>query len=238
MNSIQKTARMTGLLYFIYILLTIATSIFGYAPLIVFGDATTTAVYIKSHEWQFRIGFMGDLVAALLFLMTAWGLYVILKPVNKNLALLFLALNISGVAIQSINLLNLFAPLLLFHATDFLKVFESGQVEALAMLFLNLHKNGFMIAQIFYGTWVFPLGYLVYRSGFLPKWLGVLLMVECFTWLAYFFQFFFFPAFTAVTYLSFPLGFLAEFSLTLWLLIKGVNVTAWDLRANNLADGK
>jgi hypothetical protein len=79
-----------------------------------------------------------------------------------------------------------------------------------------------MIAQIFYGAWLFPLGYLIYKSGFLPRLLGILVLADFVCWLAYFFQYFLFPNFTVITYLSFPVGFLAEFGLALWLLIIGV----------------
>jgi hypothetical protein len=79
-----------------------------------------------------------------------------------------------------------------------------------------------MIAQIFYGAWLFPLGYLVLKSGFLPRILGFMLMIHCAAWLMTFLQFFLFPGFDAITYVSYPLGFIAEFGLTLWLLIMGV----------------
>jgi hypothetical protein len=222
MNSTQKTARMAGFLYFIYIVIHIAADVIGRSQLIVFGDSATTARNLMTSAWQFQIGIVGDLIAAVLFLLAAWALYALLKPVDKNLALLFLLLNAGGVAVQCLNDLNLFAAALLSSGADYLKVFQVDQLQALAMLFLNLHKNGFMIAQIFYGAWLFPLGYSVFKSGFLPKILGILLMVHCFGWLMRFFQFFLFPDYTVVTYISFPLGFIAEASLSLWLLIKGV----------------
>ena len=156
---------------------------------------------------------------------------MLLKPVNKNIALLFLLLNLGGVAVQCINMLNLFSAVLLLSGADYLKVFQADQLQALAMLFLDLHKNGFMIAQLFYGAWVFPLGYLVFKSGFLPKILGIVLMVHCVGWLMTFLQFFLFPGLDVITYLTYPLGFIAELSLTLWLLIKGVDVEQWEKRA-------
>jgi len=131
-------------------------------------------------------------------------------------------LNLGGVAVQCLNDLFLFAPVLLLNGSGYLKAFQADQLQALVMFFLDMHKNGFMVAQIFYGAWLFPLGYLVYKSGFLPKFLGILVLADFVCWLAYFFQFFLFPTFTVITYLSFPVGFLAEFGLTLWLLIKGV----------------
>jgi hypothetical protein len=168
-GALLAQARMAGLFYLIFIGLSIFTDVVGRSKIILFGDAGATAKNILASEGFFRIGFMSDLLSTVFFLLAAWALYVLLKPVNKNLALLFLLLNLGGVAVQSINLLNLFAPVLLLNGADYLKVFQADQLQALAMLFLNLHKNGFMIAQIFYGAWLFPLGYLVYKSGFFPK---------------------------------------------------------------------
>ena len=223
MNATKNASRIAGLLYLIFILASIFTDVVGRSKIIVFGDAPATAKNIITAEGLFRLGFMSDILSAVFFLLAAWALYVLLKPVDKNFALLFLLLNLGGVAVQCINLLNLFAAILLLNGADYLKAFQTDQLQALAMLFLNLHKNGFMIAQIFYGTWLFPLGYLVFKSGFLPKILGILLLADCFFWLLYFFQFFLFPNFTAITYLSFPIGLIAELSLALWLLIKGID---------------
>ena len=195
MNSINKTARMAGFLYLIYIVTTIVADVFGRSKLIVFGDAAATARNIMASEWQFRIGITGDLVSAVFFLLAAWALYVLLKPVNKDLALLFLLLNLGGVAVYSINLLNQFAAVLLLSGADYLKVFQADQLQALAMFFLNLHKNGYWIAQIFFGAWLFPLGYLVFKSGFLPRILGIVMMIHCVGWLMTSLQFFLFPGF-------------------------------------------
>jgi hypothetical protein len=119
-------------------------------------------------------------------------------------------------------LLNQFAAVLLLSGADYLKVFQADQLQSLAMFFLNLHHNGYWIAQIFFGAWLFPLGYLVFKSGFLPKILGIVLMVHCVGWLMTTLQFFLFPGFHAITYVSYPLGLIAEFGLALWLLIMGV----------------
>jgi hypothetical protein len=138
------------------------------------------------------------------------------------MALLFLLLNLGGVAVYSISLLNQFAAVLLLSGADYLKVFQADQLQSLAMFFLDLHHNGYWIAQIFFGAWLFPLGYLVYKSGFLPKILGIVLMASCTTWTTTSLLYFLYtPGYTALTHISFPLGFIAEFGLTLWLLIKG-----------------
>ena len=218
----KNTARMAGALYFIYIIIHVFADVVGRSKLIVYGDAAATAQNIISSAGQFRIGFISDLLAALLFLLAAWALYVLLKPVNENLALLFLLLNLSGVVIQCVSDLFLMASPMLLSGADYLNVFQVAQLQALALFSLDLYKNGFMIAQLFYGAWLFPLGYLVFKSGFIPRILGILLMVHCVFWLMTFLQFFLFPGFTAITYISYPLGFFAEFGLSLWLMIWGV----------------
>jgi len=217
----NKTARMAGALYLIYIVAHIFADVIGRSKIIDYGDAAATAKNILASAGQFQLGFMLDLFAAVLFLLTAWALYRLLKPVNESLALLFLLLNLGGVVIQCASDLFLPASQLLLGSVDYAKVFQADQLQALAMSFLYLYKNGFMIAQVFYGAWLFPLGYLVFKSGFLPKILGVVLMIHCCTWLMTSLQFFLFPGFTAITYVSWPLGLIAEFGLTAWLLIRG-----------------
>lgn len=216
----MKQARIAGALYLIYIVFTIFADATR-SSLIVAGNAIATANNILASQQQFRIGFVSDILAGVLFLLAAWALYGLLKPVNENIALLFVLLNLAGVAVQCLNMLNMFAAMLLLSGADYLNVFPAEQLQAAALFFLNLHKNGFMIAQFFFGAWLFPLGYLVFKSGFLPKWLGIVLMVECVAWLIYPFQFFLLPALSAISYVSFAVGFFGEFSLALWLLIRG-----------------
>jgi len=221
MNSINKTARMAGFFYFIFMLVTIPSNICR-DSFIVLGDAAATAKNIMASEWLFRLSFVGDLLSAVFFLLAAWALYVLLKSVNKDLALLFLLLNLGGVAVYSINLLNQFAAVLLLSGADYLKVFQADQLQSLAMFFLNLRQNGYWIAQIFFGAWLFPLGYLVYKSGFLPRILGIVMMIHFVGWTMTTLQFFLFPGFGVIIYLTGPLGFISEVGLTLWLLMKGV----------------
>ena len=219
MNSIKKTARMAGFHYFMYFATSIIANMFGR---FIFVDAPVTVNHIIAHESQFRIGFVISLFSVVFFLLAAWYLYVLLKPVNQNLALLFLILNLGGFAIWCFSLLNLFAGLLILSGVDYLKVFQPDQLQVQAMLFINLRKSGAAIAQIPYGIWLFPLGYLVFKSGFLPKVLGILLIADCFGLLIYVFQYFLLPGCEAISYPCFVVSFIAELSLTLWLLIKGV----------------
>lgn len=217
----QTFARTAGALYLIYIVVSILASLTR-SGVIVDGDAAATAENLVASAWPLRLGFVGGLASGVLFLLTAWALYGILKPVNHNLALLFLLLNAAGVAVQCLNELNLLAALLLSSGADSLNGFQAGPLQALTMLFLQLYTNGFWICQIFFGAWLFPSGYLVFKSGFLPRALGVIWMVHGVVWLMTFLQFFLFPGFKAITYVSYPLGFVAEFGLALWLLIVGV----------------
>jgi hypothetical protein len=220
MNSINKNARMAGGLYLIYMVTHIISDVWR-DSFIVPGDAAVTVSNIMAHEGLFTLTAVGDLLAAALFFLAAWALYVLLKPVNKNLALLFLLLNLGSVAIQCSSDLFLFASQLSMNGPDYLNVFQVDQLQSLAMFFLDLREKAFTVAWLFNGAWLFPLGYCVFKSGFLPKFLGIVLMVHCFTWLSTFFQSFLFPGFDAINYVSYPLGFIAEFGLTLWLLVMG-----------------
>jgi hypothetical protein len=220
-QSPRKTARMAGLFYLIFILTTVLAT-YVRSRLIVSGDAAATASNIMGSELFFRIGFVTELVSAVFFLLAAWALYVLLKPVNKNLALLFLLLNLGGVAVECINALNLFAALQFLSGANYLNVFQTGQLQAMAMSSLNSYTSGFIIAQIFFSTWLLPLGYLVYKSRYLPKFLGILLILDFFGNLSWFLQFFLLPDYGILAYPGNAIGFIAEISITLWLLIMGV----------------
>jgi hypothetical protein len=221
MNTNKKTARIAGFLYLIFIILMASANAIGRASIIVEGDAAATAANILAKGMSFRIGIVGDLLSALFFLLTAWALYALLKQVNRNLALLFLLLNLCGVGMQCFSMILLYAALPLVNGGGHLTAFNTDQLDALAMFFVGLYKAGFTGAQLFFGAWTLPLGYLVYKSGFLPKALGVLLMLDFLAVLVWFFQYFFLPSYPAISYPGFAVSFLAEVGLTLWLLIMG-----------------
>ena len=136
-----------------------------------------------------------------------------------------------SVTIGFINKLNQIAALLLLSGADYLTAFTADQFQALVPLFLDLHEVGIMIAYIFWGLWLFPLGYLVFKSGFLPRILGILLMIGWFGYMLDFFTFFLFPDFNATIQPVFQITGIGEFLFPLWLLIKGVNVEEWEKRA-------
>lgn len=223
-SPLARTARTAGLCYLLFVLLLpIATTL--RSPMIVSGDAAATAQKIMANELLFCISFVTELVSALFFVLAAWALYALLKSVNKNLALLFLLLNLCGVVVECVSVLNLSTALTLLSGADYLNVFTAGQLQAQALLQINAYDSGFIIAQLFFGAWLLPLGYLVYRSGFLPRWIGVLLIIDFFSVLIWFLQFFFLPDAAMITYPGLAVSFLAEVSLTGWLLLKGVNTS-------------
>jgi hypothetical protein len=227
-NSIQRSARFAG---FLYLILAICGGFAEFAvrqSMIVPGDAAATVGNILASESVFRLGVVSELIGQAVFILLVLTLYRLLKPVNQNQAVLMVMLVIVAVAITCINMLNQFAALLVLGGADYLAVFSAAQVQALVMYFLNMHEAGYLIAQVFFGLWLLPLGYLIYKSGFIPKIVGVLLMVACFGYLIDVFTFFLIPSFEVVVS---EYTFVGELVLLLWLLIKGVNVEQWERRA-------
>jgi hypothetical protein len=216
-----RMARITGGLYLAYILASVLATMLGQIGL---GAAPQVYQAIVTNEGSFRLGLVVALTSGFLFLMVAWGLYVLLRPVNRNLALLFLLLNAVGVAIAGASMLPLVSAMLQGDAASHMEAFSAAQREGLAYLSINVYKLGFVTAQLFFGMWLFPLGYLVYRSGFLPRFLGVILVLDGVAVLVWFLQALLLPDYPALRYPGLALSFVAEFGLALWLLVKGVKV--------------
>jgi len=150
-----------------------------YVPdtLIVAGDATTTANNIMANELLWRMGIAGSLITQITQILVVLVLYKLLKPVSKNHALLMVVFALVGVPMAMLNTLNRIAALLLLNGADYLKVLGVDQLYAQMMFFLDLNEQGMLIATIFWGLWLFPLGYLVYKSGYFPRILGVWVMM-------------------------------------------------------------
>jgi hypothetical protein len=157
------------------------TGAFGIAivpvTLIVRGDATATAERIRSSEWLFRLGIASELIAATTFIFLVLALYRLFRGVSEEQASLMVTLVLISVPISFLNVLNEIAALVLLSGPDFLLVFGKPQLDALALLFLGLHSQGFGVASIFWGLWLLPLGTLVIRSGFAPRVLGFLVIL-------------------------------------------------------------
>jgi hypothetical protein len=227
----NKTARVVGFLY----LLMAPFGVFGmlYVPsiLIVPGDAAITANNIMASESLFRSAIVSTLMVQIINIFMVLILYKLLKPVNKNHALLMVIFILIGAPIAMLNELNrLIAPLLLSGA-NYLTVFTADQLQALVPLFLDLHEHGITIAGIFWSLWLFPMGYLVFKSGFFPRILGVLLIIAGFGYLIDSFAFFLLPNLYATISQFILFMTYGEFFFPLWLLIKGVNVEQWEKRA-------
>jgi len=216
----NKTARIAGSIYLIPWIFSLVAMMLR-QNLIVPGDAATTANNIMASKSIFSLSIILDLVVQVVFIFLVLLLYKLFKPVNKNQAVLMVVLFLVSVPLAMLNTLNLFAAQLLSSGADMI---SAEQLQALVPLFLDLNEYGIYIAYIFWGLWLFPLGYLAFKSGFLPKILGIYLMISCFGYLIDFVTFFLFPNF-GVSINMFT-GW-AELFMCLWLLIKGVNVEQW-----------
>jgi hypothetical protein len=214
-----RMARIAGGFYLAFVLASVLAGVLGHIGM---GGVGQVYQAIVTDAGAFRLALVVALLSAFLFVMAAWGLYVLLRPVNGQLALLFLLLNAIGVAIQCASMFPLLSALLLGDGASRMQAYSAPQLEGLAFLSINLYKTGFVTAQLFFGTWLFPLGYLVYKSGFLPRFLGVLLMLDGIGVLIWFFQALLLPAHPAISYPAFALGFVAEVGLGLWLVARGV----------------
>jgi Domain of unknown function (DUF4386) len=221
MTSTRNPGRVAGVGY----LLTSIVGFFaiGYVPdkLIVSGNAAATANNIAASETLFRLGIAGELIGMAGFIFVAMALYDLLKGVNQRHASLMVLLIVVSIPIAFLNELNSIAALFLVHGADFLSVFEKPQREALAMLFLKLHGEGFVVAEMFWGLWLFPLAMLVYRSRFLPRFLGVWLALAGFAWVIQSITGILLPQYQNKVYSYSQPAIFGEIAFMLWLVIKG-----------------
>jgi hypothetical protein len=206
----------------------------GYVPskLIVHGNATATANNISASETLFRLGIAGQLIGMAGFIFVALALYDLLKAGNQRHAWLMVLLIVVSIPIAFLNELNSIAAIVLVRGADFLSILEKPQREALAMLFLKLHGQGLVVAEIFWGLWLFPLAMLVYRSRFLPRFLGVWLALAGFAWVILSLTSVLLPQYQdKVNTYSQP-AFFGEIAFMLWLVIKGAKPPALDAAAS------
>ncbi|MEW6364921.1 MAG: DUF4386 domain-containing protein [Acidobacteriota bacterium] len=237
MSSTKKDARIAGVLY----LLLSFPAYFGlmYVPgkLIVRGDAAATAGNILASQSLFLLGVASELISPIIFIFVVLALYKLLKGVDSQHASLMVILVLVQVPIAFLNEVNQIAALVLVRGADFLSVFEKPQREALAMLFLNLHGQGIIVSEIFWGLWLFPFGLLVARSGFLPRILGGWLIINGFAYLMMSATSLFFPQFKDVVFkIAFPALF-GEMAMMLWLLVMGAKPQPQHVPASLSAGG-
>ncbi len=232
MNSPQKIARIAAFVFLIIFLLGMSTELFIRPGMIVPGDAEATVKNIAASEALFRLSLVSDLIRQTLLMLLPLILYKILKPVNKTVAALMVIFYLVCVPISLVNELNHFAVLLLSSGTGYLTAFKADQLNSLVMFFIDLRIYGTFIAQ-FFSFWVLLLGYLVFKSGFLPRILGILLILVGLSYTVSAGLFFLYPAFDTTIFGLFT--FIGESLFYLWLLIKGVNVGKWKKRDISLS---
>jgi hypothetical protein len=231
-TSPQVYARIGGLLYLVIIVAGALGELFVRGTLVVSGDAAATAGRIVASESLWRLGIAGDLVMHLCDVVVMWALYVLLRPVSRNLALLSLLFNLVQTAVLAANKLNLLVPLFLLGDAAYLGAFDTAQLQAWSYIAIKMHDYGFGIGLIFFGFTCLVEGYLIRRSRYLPAILGVLMQIAGACYLVNSFALLLAPALATKLFPAILVPcFIAELALALWLLVKGVNVGEWNRRA-------
>ena len=236
MTSTKNPGRFAGLLYVLASIVGFFAIAYVPSKLIVHGNAGATANNISVHETLFRLGIAGELIGQAAFIFVALALYDLLKGVNRRHASLMVILIVVSIPIAFVNEVNSVAAVVLVRGADSLAVLDKTQREALAMLFLKLHGQGFVVAEMFWGLWLFPLGLLVYRSRFLPRFLGVWLVLAGVAWVILSLSGILLPEAQDKVNTYCQPAIIGEIVFMLWLLIKGAKPTA-DAAASSHAAG-
>ncbi len=232
MNPIKKQARVAGLWYLLLGITAPIGLVYVPAKLIVPGNATATADHLRSSESLLRIGIGSELFHQVIGIFLVLALYRLFKAVNQKYAVLMVIFSLLGLPIIFVNVLNDIAALVLVSGADFLSAFDKRQLDALAYLFVRLHSQGFTVASIFWGLWLFPFGILIIRSGFIPRVLGILLFIAGSAYLASSFTSLVVPRYAhAVGQFAMFLE-IAEVPIIFWLLIWGAKTRALDAPAS------
>src|SRR5438874_12958340 len=225
-------ARMAGGLWWLCIISGMVGFVIG-APLIVANDAAATAANILAKESSFRLGFAADLISGLSYMGVTIFIYCVLKPVSRSLSLLGAFFGLAGVAIGGASWVIHFAPLLLLHGDQYLTAFTTSQLQAMSLAALKLQLQVFPIGMVFFGIQCISIGYLVAQSRFLPRILGVILAIGGACYVIASFANFLAPSFGPhLVPFMMPVALIAEGSLGLWLVVKGVNVQRWNEQAS------
>jgi Domain of unknown function (DUF4386) len=229
-------ARFAGLLYLLIAIVSPFSFFYVRSSIVVPGDATATASHLMASEWLFRMGIVGDSLVFLSEIVLVALLYRLFKPVSPTLALATVFARLAMAVLQGVNLLNYFVVLLLLSGADYLTVFEPAQLHALALLFLTAYADVALIWGTFFGLHLVGLGVLVYKSGYFPRLLGVLLVAAAVGYLTDSFGNFLLPQYDAIyAQIVVVLALAGELLFTLWLLIRGVNVATWEQRVRESA---
>jgi hypothetical protein len=227
-----------------YLLLLVAPLRLVYIPakLFVRGDASATAANIAAHETLFRLGIAADLIAGVVLIFLVLAFYRLFRSTSRFLAALVIGLGgVLPAAINFTNVVHDMAALTIIRGPAYLSVFDKPQRDALAMLFLNLHHQQQIAAEVLWGAWLFPLGLLVYRSGLFPRLagrvIGVWLIVNCFAYLLVSYTGQFYPQYEGQVFNALFPAMLGELLLMLWLVVKGVDVEKWKAKETAVVGG-
>ncbi len=231
MSSTKNPGRFAGLLYVLFSIPGFFAMIYVPSKLILHGNATATANNIAPNETLFRLGIAAQLICQVGFIFVALALYHLLKGVNQRHASLWVILVVVAIPIAFLNELNSIAALVLIRGADFLSLFEKPQRDALAMLFLSLHREGIGVVEMCWGLGFFPLGLLVYRSRFLPRFLGVWLAIDGLAYVIMSLTGILLPQYLDKVFTYSQPAFFGEVAFMLWLSIKGARPPALDATA-------
>jgi Domain of unknown function (DUF4386) len=237
MSSTRNPGRVAGVWY---LLLCVTPLRLIYIPrkLFVPGNATATVNNIAAHEWLFRFGIVADLIGAIILIFLVLAFYRLFKGVDQYLAVLVVILGgVMPALLYFVNIVSDAGALTVVRGADFLSAFDKPQRDALVMLFLGLHAHQVTAAEILWGVWLLPLAMLVYRSRFLPRFLGVWLVINGFAYVILSFTGLLFPQYADKVFLISQPALFGEPALMLWLLIKGARPPALDAAGSSLAAG-
>lgn len=223
-------ARLAGVLYLIIIVFGVFGEAFVRSGLIVPNDAAATAGNIMASEGLFRAGFLADSIMFMSDVAVAVLLYLLLRPVNRTVALIAMFFRLTQTAVIALNLLNYYAAVMLLTGAGYASAFEPAQLNSLSYLFLDLHGHGYDLGLLLFGVHCFLLGWLVFASRYLPKVLGVLMIAASATYLIGSYTKFLSPSHVTAVSPIYVVAFVSEVALCLWLLVKGVSLEQWRLR--------
>ena len=236
MNVDKKTVKTAGILYLIIVIGSILGGVLSEMYIQSHLAGSVAGDFMNMPDWVYRVGFSIYLLVYLSDMATALVLYILLKPVNKGLALLAAFFRFAEAVILGINMLNHYAVFLILSGTVSLAVFNPMQLNGAAQILLDAHRSGYLIGQVFFGVHCFFLGNLLFKSGYFPNVLGVFLIAASFGYLIESFVYFLLPNHETVeavaTWIVALPAFLAELSLTYWLLFKNSDV---EMRYNQIS---
>ena len=220
MNSLNRTARLAGVLYLLLSIIGPFNLIYIPDAFIVRGDASATAANIRASESLYRLGIAMGLIGDVVFILVVITLYHLFEGVNRRHAALMATFALVAVPMSFVATLCQIAPLVLLSGASFLSPFDTRQLDALALTFLNLRGSGISALSVYWGLWLFPFALLVIRSGFIPRVIGVLLLIAGAAYVTSSLASLLLPASRPfLRYMMIPES--GELAIVFWLLIKG-----------------